>query len=109
MNQYADIDEFLMHHGVKGMHWGVRRAGHDVKKGVSSSGKFTEAHPVGVGVTAGAAYIAYRKSGKLAAAVVIAGAIGGYELNKHVRNDPELQAKIAAGKKAVSESKSKLK
>lgn len=100
MTTNEELNAFLAHHGVKGMRWGQRKA--SPVEGVRSAGAFTSKHPTGVAVTAGVAFIAYRKSGKIAASAVIASAIGGYEIKKHYENDPAMAARIEAGKRAVN-------
>jgi hypothetical protein len=96
-----EVEDFLSHHGVKGMHWGQHKS--RVVETARKGNKFTYDHPIGVGLTAAAAYTAYQKRGKVAAAIVIASSIGAYEIRKHY-NDPEFKAKIAAGKKAIHDS-----
>ena len=51
----TDVDDFLTHVGVKGMHWGVRRAKNKEESNKSTAKKVAIGAGIGVALVAGAA------------------------------------------------------
>jgi hypothetical protein len=107
-----DVDDFLEHFGVKGMHWGVRKArpsGSDVRKSVggavekaaSKTKDFAVEHPRITAVTAYAAVATYKHRGELAGTAILAGRVGKYLIKQAFTPGSETHQAAALGRQVV--------
>lgn len=84
-----EIEDFLAHHGVKGMHWGERRARSLAKRTARIQGRVDRTQRIATGK-------ASTKDRLLGSAVTAKGA--QRQLQRSANNQAKLQAKLDSGK-----------
>jgi hypothetical protein len=103
---HSSVDDFLEHFGVKGMHWGVRKAassvGDKAKKTAVSTTKVAAEHPYETGLAVLAAHSVYQHRGEIAGTAVIAGKVGAYLVKQaFTTKDSEVSSQLAIGRQVV--------
>lgn len=106
MAEEGDIEAFLEHHGVKGMHWGVSKsrvsnAGSKVRSGASKTIKFVKEHPQETVAAAVVGNAVYQHRGEIAGTAVIAGKVGSYLVKQAFTKDSPTSQYAAIGRQVV--------
>jgi hypothetical protein len=104
MATQEDVDAFLVHHGIKGMRWGVRNAESKDEEGSSPKNNHVGLKTAGAGV--GTALLTYKVTGR-AGLSVAAGAGTAWAVHNNLTKVSELHHHAPKGESFVKNYVSK--
>ena len=104
MATQEEVDDFLAHHGIKGMRWGVRNSESKDEEGLTSKNKHVGLKTAGVGVAT--ALLTYKVTGR-AGLSVAAGAGAAFGEHHALTKVSELDHHAPKGEAFVKKYNSK--